>query len=396
MPTPFSQTTRSLANDRSIHALLAWLLGAGLLTAWLLWFTLGEVSVYETSRNARLEVRQLPHHVAALFSGRVAATALAIGQEVAEGDVLVELDSGAERLRLAEEETRLAGLPPRIELMRREQVALEAAKGEDLRATQAAVDAARARGREAEAAVRFARNNERRLQEQSDAGGVARIDALRAHAEADKLGAARDAMGADQRRLELERQTRAYQNQAQIENLKRAIVSLEGEMVTSRATIARLREAIDRHVLRAPVSGRIGDAVPLYAGAYVTEGQRLASVVPPGELMIVADFTPSSAMGRVRPGQHGRMRLDGFPWAQYGTIDATVRRVATEIRDNLVRVEFQPASPGAPTPLMQHGLPGSIEVAIEKTAPAALVLRAAGLWRAAPARVAAASAEPAK
>jgi membrane fusion protein, adhesin transport system len=73
------------------------------------------------------------------------------------------------------------------------------------------------------------------------------------------------------------------------------------------------------------------------------------------------------------------MRLDGFPWAQYGSIDATVSRVATEIRNSAVRVEFAPAGTGNPTDIMQHGIPGVIEVAVEQTAPASLVLRAAGL-----------------
>jgi hypothetical protein len=114
-------------------------------------------------------------------------------------------------------------------------------------------------------------------------------------------------------------------------------------------------------------------------GAYVAEGQRLVSVVPQGELMAVGEFIPGSAMGRVRPGQRATMRLDGFPWAQYGSIDATVSRVATEIRDGAVRVEFTPARDGNPADLMQHGVPGVIEVAVERAAPASLVLRAAGL-----------------
>ena len=63
------------------------------------------------------------------------------------------------------------------------------------------------------------------------------------------------------------------------------------------------------------------------------------------------------------------MRLDGFPWAQYGSISATVSRVATEIRDGAVRVEFTPARVGNPADIMQHGVPGVIEVAVEQAAP---------------------------
>jgi membrane fusion protein, adhesin transport system len=386
LPTQFSQTTRSLANDRSPAPVFAWLLGMVLLCAWLLWFALGDVAVYETSRSARLEVMQLPHHVAAPLSGRIASASVVIGQEVLASQALIELDASAEKLRLAEEQTRLASLPPQIVTLWNELTALEQAKDEDMRATQTALDVARARVKEADVTAKFARSNESRLKKQSAAGGVAEIDALRALSEADKLSASRDAM--------TDRQTHVHEAQAQIENLRRSIVSLEGEMATARATIARIQQTIDQHLIRAPVTGRIGDAAALYAGAYVAEGQRLVSVVPLGELMIVGDFMPGSAMGRVRPGQRATMRLDGFPWAQYGSIDATVSRVATEIRDGTVRVEFTPAPIGNPVGIMQHGVPGVIEVAIERASPASLVLRAAGLLLSGAKRQAANPAEP--
>jgi membrane fusion protein, adhesin transport system len=375
----FSQTTRSLANDRSPAPILAWLLATVLLCGWSLWFAFGDVTVYETSRKARLEVVQLPHHVAAPLSGRVTSASVVIGQEVVANQVLIELDASAEKLRLAEEESRLASLPPRIASMQTELISLEQAKDEDLRATQAALDAAGARVKEADVTVKFARNNEGRLKRQSVAGGVAEIDALRAVSEADKLNAAKDAMTADLKRLDQDGQMRAHESQARIENLRRSVVSLEGEMATARATIARIQQTVDQHVIRAPVTGRIGDTASLYAGAYVAEGQRLISVVPPGELMIMGDFDPGSAIGRVHPGQRATMRLDGFPWAQYGSIDATVSRVATEIRDGAVQVEFTPSRTGNPTAIMQHGIPGVIEVAVERAAPASLVLRASGL-----------------
>ncbi len=73
-------------------------------------------------------------------------------------------------------------------------------------------------------------------------------------------------------------------------------------MATTQATIARLKVDIEKHLVRAPISGRIGDVVPLHAGAYVAEGQRLATIVPNGDLIIVADFSPSLTLGRVQRG----------------------------------------------------------------------------------------------
>jgi membrane fusion protein (multidrug efflux system) len=54
-----------------------------------------------------------------------------------------------------------------------------------------------------------------------------------------------------------------------------------------------------------------------------------------------------------------------------------VERVATEIRDGRIRVELLP-EPGQDAGLLRHGLPGSVEVEIERTTPLVLALRAAG------------------
>ena len=383
MPAQFSRTTRSLANDRSTYAHVAWVLAAMLLAAWFAWFFFGHVTVYEVSKRARVEVAQSSHSVAALVPSRIVSNTVVLGQQVRAGDVLVELDASSEKLRLREEESRLAAIAPRIASLQNEIAALEKARNEDQQSAQAAAEAARYRVKEAAAAVDFAQDHERRLKEESAVGGVAQIEALRARSETQKLTAIKEAAASDIRRLETDAQTRSHQQQAQIENLRRSIVALQGDAATAQATISRLRQDIEKHLVRAPVDGAIGDVAPLRLGAYVGEGQKLAAVVPAGGLMIVGEFAAASVFGRIMPGQPARLRLDGFPWAQFGTIDARVTRVASEIRDNLVRVEFE-ALAGTPHVALQHGLPGSIEVTVEQTTPALLVLRAAGGWTSRP------------
>jgi hypothetical protein len=98
----------------------------------------------------------------------------------------------------------------------------------------------------------------------------------------------------------------------------------------------------------------------------------------PGTLKIMTDFLPPAALGRIQPGQPARLRLEGFPWAQYGAVAATVASVASEVRDGWVRVELAVrADAASPIPL-QHGLPGTVEVEVDHVSPATLVLRTAG------------------
>lgn len=384
MSTRFARTTRSLAHDGRERILLAWLFAGLLLAAWLGWFLFGRVTIYEVSRHARMEVQQSAHTVAALVASKVVSSSMVLGQEVRAGDLLVQLDATPETLRLKEEEARLKAVVPRIASLRKEIAAVEEAAMRERAAAKAAVEAALFRIREADAAVAFARNNERRLKAESAAGGVAQIEAMRAEAESVKLGAIRDGLAAENRRLDTEAQARAFHHEAQVESLRRAVLSLEGDESAAQAAIARLHEEISRLAVRAPVGGTIADLAALGTGAYVAQGQKLATVVPHGDLMIVAEFAPASVLGRMRAGQPARLRLDGFPWAQYGSLEATVTRVAGEVRDGLVRVEFAPDPDASPRMTLQHGLPGSIEVGIEEVSPAQLVLRAAGKFDDAP------------
>jgi hypothetical protein len=113
-------------------------------------------------------------------------------------------------------------------------------------------------------------------------------------------------------------------------------------------------------------------------GSHITEGQRLGVILPGGTIEVVAEFSPSAAMGKIHPGQKGSMRLDGFPWAQYGAVSARVSRVAGETRDGKIRVELAVTSAPSSRIELQHGAPGTVEVEIERTSPAALLLRSAG------------------
>jgi membrane fusion protein (multidrug efflux system) len=153
---------------------------------------------------------------------------------------------------------------------------------------------------------------------------------------------------------------------------------LTGEIKTRTAIIERLKHEIHRRIIRAPASGRLGETASLQAGQFVREGDKLGAIVPDGGLRAIAEFAPSSALGRVQPGQRARLRLDGFPWTEYGQLEATVSRVASEPRQGVVRVELIVHSESAPLIPLQHGLPGQIEIAVERASPVEIALRAAG------------------
>ena len=144
------------------------------------------------------------------------------------------------------------------------------------------------------------------------------------------------------------------------------------------ATIKRLEDEVDRRLIRAPVSGRLGEVASVRVGSVVREGEKLAAIVPTGTLRIVATFQPPDALGRIQPGQSAQLRLEGFPWTQFGSVPATVTGVASEVRDGRIRVELAVNPHSTPRIHLQHGLPGTVEVQVEQVSPASLVLRMVG------------------
>jgi multidrug resistance efflux pump len=162
--------------------------------------------------------------------------------------------------------------------------------------------------------------------------------------------------------------------------LQGEIATLEAERDTLQADTTRLAYEIERRRIRAPADGRVGEAISLQAGSVVSEGVRLASIVPAGRLLIVAQYPAHAAFGRIRPGQAATLRLSGFPWAEFGTVSATVAHVAQEVRDGRVRVELIPVRQSSFQGVLAHGMPGTLEVAVERVSPMGLTLRTAGQW----------------
>ena len=91
------------AQDASSRVVMAGVVGGALLAAWSAWFFLARVGLYEVSRSARLEVATAPHDVDAPVAARLVRSALVLGRQVQQGEILVELDAEAFRLERAAE-----------------------------------------------------------------------------------------------------------------------------------------------------------------------------------------------------------------------------------------------------------------------------------------------------
>jgi multidrug resistance efflux pump len=373
MATSFVNTMRALRGERSRGRTLAGVVVAGLGIGWVTWMVVADVPVYRTSLRARLEVLPLPSRVAAPLGGRVTSTRLVVGGRVAAGELLVELDTATERLALTRAQSQLAALEPERASLDRELAAEADAATAEGTAGRSSVREQIAKERAADTDLAHAEAELARLVGLAQQGAVPSGDVDRAKAELAEKRSAREALGHAADSLSAAEDARTAGRRARIAELERQRASVDGAMTSARSEVSRLELEIDQRSVRAPVAGVVGSIAALAPGAVVADGEEIATIVPDGELQIVADYGPT-AIGRLAPGQAGQLRLDGFPWTRFGTVPARVTRVASDVRDGVIRVELALGDAPDWVPL-QHGMTGMVDVEVEHVSPASLVIR---------------------
>lgn len=375
-PTAFLSTQRALRRDGYGRFLAAIAVAALLLGAWTWWFLKARVARYEVTTQARIEVDRATHAIQSVIAGRITRSNLTLGNTVKAGDVLVELDAIPEQLQIAEERVRATNVDPQIRALRDEQASLAQGSQREEEATRSSIEENRAKLKESEAGLRYAEAEVARLQNLDKEGLIARRDLDLGRTEVERRRAAVEGFRLTLERLEREQRTRSADRVTRQERLTGEVRQLEAQRRSASVAVDRLQYNVEQRVVRAPVSGRLAEVAALRPGAYINQGQTLGVIVPEGKLRVVAEFAPPAAMGRVRAGQRAQIRLDGFPWSQYGSIPARVFAVAGEIRNGTVRVEMDVDGPSPVT--LQHGMPGSAEVLVEEVSPVTMALRAAG------------------
>lgn len=380
----FARSLRRLQADEGNAALWTLLCAGAVLLAWLCWALFARVSLYEIASDARVELEGASYPIESPFLGQVVSTNLHVGQHVDRGALLVELDSTREKLQLREEQIQLHGIEPQLAKLKSQIDAENRILDEEQRSARLSSDEAESREREADTRAAFAQRELARMRNLYEQHLVSTREFERAESEARQLSLAVNTLKVAASRIPEDQAARNHERDARVARLQGEVVTLESQRDTLQASTERLAYEIERHRIRAPIDGRIGEAVNLRVGALVAEGVRLGSIVPAGNLVIVAQYPAQAALGRIRPGQPATMRLDGFPWTEFGTVSATVAAVGQEPRDGKVRVELALTGKSSFRGTLEHGMPGTVEVTVELVSPWSLALRTAGQWLAKP------------
>ncbi len=377
MSNSFHRVSQSLRADSGAFCVLGILVATLLLAGWLAWAFESHVTRYVISDSARLEVDHAAYPIDANVSGRLSASNLVLGRQVHAGDVLAQLDDTSERLSLQEERAHLSALQPQIAALQAQLSTEDQGRAGERRVLDVSAAAARAQYREADAQAIAAEQEAARARRLQAEGILAVAAAEQAKAEAQSKRAAADSLKIAISRLQPELEIRDRDRDLHQKQILADIAKLNGDVATSTADIHRLEYEVERRSIRAPSSGRLAECASLHPGAQISDGQQLGVILPAGKTQVIAEFEPS-ALGKLHPGERAIVRLEGFPWAQYGTLSAQVSKVAGDVREGKVRVELSIDSASHSRIPLQHGLPGSVEVEVEQVTPAALLLRSAG------------------
>lgn len=378
MIAPFSRTLRSIEADGRGRRRWVVFPALAVLAVWCVWMVRAQVPLFAQSNSARLVTDRAMHPLESSIDGRIVSVHAALEQDVQAGAVLIELDSTEHELALVEERARFDAFERQLETTRIAIAALE-------RALTDARAAANAERREIALAVstqevsrRLADEEAQRLGTLRETGGVSELALSKARGEAQKAGIAVESQGVALERIELEQRRADSDREAELSERRRDLAESEGARAVAAAAVQRLEHEIERCRLRAPATGRIAELASLSPGRFVRAGERLGALVSPGRLAVEADFAPADALGRVRLGQRGELALAGFPRAQFGSLPVEVERIASEARDGTIRVELDLIDAEHARSPLEHGLPGEVRIEVERTTPAALVLRAVG------------------
>jgi len=346
--------------------------------AWCVWFFEARVRVTLSAAGARIEAAQVGHRLQTPVEGYLTGVYSELGEVVERGQVLYQLDAAAEereRARLLAEQNALRA---QIVPLKQEIRAVEDSLSAQREATRVHLEEAQVRKREAEELATFRDSEQGRKRDLADAGVLALSELLQSESDATQQRTEVHARSVAAERVLADQNVNRAERVEKLASLRREVALFEGKLQTLAVDLLDGERRIDLRRIRAPVSGRLGELVTLTVGSFVHQGDTLGTVIPGGGLRIVAFLPPEQAVGRIRAGQIARMRLNGFPWTQYGSVAAVVTHMAEEVRDGQVRVELRLSGEKPSRIPLQHGMIGSIEIEIEYDSPATLLWRATG------------------
>jgi HlyD family secretion protein len=95
-----------------------------------------------------------------------------------------------------------------------------------------------------------------------------------------------------------------------------------------------VNEWMKKYFLIAPVTGKIVLNIPLQENQYLHEGKSLGFVNPYNSLFYAELTLPQNNFGKIEIGQHVQLRLDAYPYSEFGFVNGKMRYISAIASDS--------------------------------------------------------------
>ena len=138
----------------------------------------------------------------------------------------------------------------------------------------------------------------------------------------------------------LQQKNRLQELQSEIAQTEATLREVEAESIKGKQQIQRELADLERQLvetgkskeyesLRSPVKGYVFDLVPSSPGYAASSGETLLKIVPEGTLEAKV-FVTNADVGFLRPKMPAQVRVDAYPFTQYGDIPGELKRIGKQ------------------------------------------------------------------
>ncbi len=133
----------------------------------------------------------------------------------------------------------------------------------------------------------------------------------------------------DKQVLELS-QSQELTDNSQLDDLKKLALNFETDLANWH----------ENYLLKAPVDGVVSFFKFWSENQYVNEGTEIMYIKPMNQVLFAYTYINSANFGKIKVGQEARIRLDGYPFKEFGVVSAVVVSKSEIARDGKYMVKL--------------------------------------------------------
>jgi hemolysin D len=150
---------------------------------------------------------------------------------------------------------------------------------------------------------------------------------VRSRSDAERLTATLEQKREEENKTKVDAQQHTQQLEIQVSQL-------QAKITQTAALIATARTKLKQRFVYAPVAGVVSTLKVRHSGAVVQPEQAIAEIAPSQQPLILSAILPNQEAGFVKLGMPVQVKLDAYPYADYGIVPGTVIAISPDTQAN--------------------------------------------------------------